>query len=466
MINGVAPLQLVGRAEAEERSIRPAQSQTGPQQQVAADASPVTLPPKNASVAQTAPATYVSHEILATDLIPAAIETARRLGFKIDASPLLSNLNGAVIRLTIPKGFDLGQARALLQKALPNETFALNRLYRLYRTASDLEPERTELATLPGRPAVPCKGDRCFGRQAIHWQDTLQACSSGLRIGVIDTGIDHEHPAFTGRRINNGNFVPAGKSRAPNWHGTGVLAVLAGEPKSGTPGLIPNADFFVADVFFADANGEFATDTVSLLKALDWMHAFDVKLINMSFAGPRDELVQKAIERMSASGVLFVAAAGNEGPAAVPSYPAAYKQVIAVTAVNKDLRSYRHANRGDYIDVAAPGVDIWTAVPDRREGYHTGTSFAAPYATAVLASVYRSIARPQKDEVLNRLATLDLGPPGRDPIYGRGLLMAPTDCRLDEPAASTTIASTPRRWLPSVRDDNGLTSFAPTLGFR
>ena len=115
-----------------------------------------------------------------------------------------------------------------------------------------------------------------------------------------------------------------------------------------------------------------ATDTISLLKALEWMKANDVKLINMSFAGPRDELVKDEIEELSSKGITFVAAAGNEGPAAEPAYPAAYPQVIAVTAVTKDLHNYRYANRGDHIDVAAPGVDIWTAVPGGREGFTLG----------------------------------------------------------------------------------------------
>ena len=87
------------------------------------------------------------------------------------------------------------------------------------------------------------------------------------------------------------------------------------------------------------------------------MRASKVDVINMSMSGPADELLQKAIVDMSAGGVVFVAAAGNGGPSAPPSYPAAYEQVIAVTAVDKNLRGYIHANHGDYIDVAAPGVE-------------------------------------------------------------------------------------------------------------
>lgn len=180
-----------------------------------------------------------------------------------------------------------------------------------------------------------------------------------------------------------------------------------------------------------------ATDTVSLLKALSWMEANDVKLINMSFSGPRDELVQEAIERLNSHGVVLVAAAGNEGPVAEPAYPATYPQVIAVTAVNKDLRNYRYANRGGHIDVAAPGADIWTAIPGSRAGYHSGTSFAAPHVTGLIAIMPRSSLTDKKNDLLDSMPVVDLGITGRDPVFGRGLLVAPPACTPpDEDVAS------------------------------
>ena len=154
-----------------------------------------------------------------------------------------------------------------------------------------------------------------------------------------------------------------------------------------------------------------------------------VKLVNMSFTGPRDDLVRRKIESLSAKGVVFAAAAGNDGPTAEPAYPAAYPQVIAVTAVTKDLRNYPYANRGEHIDVAAPGVDIWTAWPEAREGYRSGTSFASPFVTGVLAIYPPDVLRGSKNNLLEHVNITDLGPPGRDPIYGRGLLQAPATCQ-------------------------------------
>ena len=156
--------------------------------------------------------------------------------------------------------------------------------------------------------------DRCYAPSVIGWQPDLRSCTRSVRIGVIDTSIDRDHPAFNGRNIEIRSFLPDGATRTINWHGTGVLSVLAGSPNSGTPGLVPDAHFFAADVYHADESGQPMTDTASLLRAIDWMKGSQVNLINMSMSGPHDELLQKAIADMSARGVVFVAAAGNGRP--------------------------------------------------------------------------------------------------------------------------------------------------------
>jgi minor extracellular protease Epr len=272
---------------------------------------------------------FSNQEVLAVNLSPAALARALALGF--EATTTYSFTQGKVTRLFLPNGMGAERALQMLSSQLRNEQFALNKLYRV---ANDTVATAVEAMDHVGRidPAGACKGDRCAGRELIAWNDRLSVCSEGLRVGMIDTAVDHEHPTFAAAwlsdRLKLGTFVPEGLSSAPAWHGTGVLALLAGAPRSGTPGLIPNAIFFAASVFFADTQGDFATDTISLLKALDWMDAADVRVINMSFTGPKDELVQKEIARLSAKGVVFVAAVGNEGPTAEPGYPAAYKEVL------------------------------------------------------------------------------------------------------------------------------------------
>jgi hypothetical protein len=366
------------------------------------------------------------NEILAVNLSPGGARRAQKLGFNLRGSSLISKLRGTLTRLVPPAGMDAAQAQNLMRQTQPGERFAINQRYHIY------QPARKDMTSdaAHSKPAHRggCARDQCFGSQIIGWNDAMRHCASGLRVGVIDTSVDHAHPAFSRAKIHLGRFLPEGVQPAPAWHGTGVLSVLAGDLDSGTPGLIPDSDFYLASVFIQDEKGEVSTDTLSVLSALDWMSAFDVKIVNMSFSGPRDELIETAIERMSADGVLFVAAVGNDGPTTAPSYPASYPSVVAVTAITNDLRNYPYANRGEKVDAAAPGVDIWSAVPDAREGYHTGTSFAVPYVTAILAAVYQSAHIRKKDELLDRLSVVDLGAAGRDPVYGRGVVLAPKAC--------------------------------------
>ena len=361
------------------------------------------------------------------------------LGFRADPQAVLSEASGQIIiRFTVPPGLDAVRAQALLRTELPSHRFELNKVYRLYRAVSESKPasqDKDKPAQAPGDTSR-CGPDRCSAWQVIGWKETLAACARGLKVGVIDTDIDETHPAFAGRTIHRFDFSPEGRGVPPNWHGTAVLSLLAGGPHGGIPGFIPDAEFFAANVFFSDERGDMAADTLSVLKALAWMKTFGVKIVNMSFSGPRDELVAETIKKLSKAGIVFVAAAGNEGPTAAPSYPAAYPQVIAVTAVTKDMHNYRYANRGDHIDVAAPGVNIWTAMPGGRAGYNTGTSFAAPHVTAILAVEPREKLRQDKAGLLDGLPVIDLGREGRDPVYGRGLLMAPSECTSWETTAS------------------------------
>ena len=340
-----------------------------------------------------------------------------------------STLNATISKLIPPAGLDARAARELLRSKLPNDKLSLNRYYRIYRTARGAT-ETLQRALL--REQLPwrtkCAGDQCYGVSIIAWRPSLSECTQSIRVGVIDTPVDHRHPTFSGKDIHVGTFVTGARKKSGDWHGTGVLALLTGDPSTTTPGLIPRASFYVADVFSQDAAGSPVAESLSLLRAFEWMDAFGVKIINLSLAGPKDPFIEQMIDRLSKKGIIFIAAAGNDGPTAPPNYPAAYKQVVAVTAVNKKLRNYRFANRGKFIDVSAPGVRIWTAAPGHNEGYRSGTSFAVPFVTAVAATHYHQLDKPSKESLLRTITTKDLGPRGRDQIYGRGLILAPTSC--------------------------------------
>jgi hypothetical protein len=388
------------------------------------------------------PDSYFRHEVLALNLTPAGQARVAALGFSIVETSLPEAGGAAISRLATPRRLDAIAALRLLRGELPGERFHLNRLYHLYRPAKDEKDEDGNRTEHGGRGhPTRCLGDRCYPRHAIQWKDDLARCSRTLRVGVIDTGADLGHPTFAGQKIVQKSFVPNGDEASENWHGTGILALLAGRPDSGTPGLIPGATIFAAGIFFRNEHGEAITSTASLMRALDWMRASKVTLVNMSFSGPQDDLIRTHIADLGKEGFVFTAAAGNDGPAGEPSYPAAYPQVIGVTAVMSNLKVYPSANRGSYIDLAAPGVRIWTATPGGREGYRSGTSFAAPFVTAVLALQPQDSLLEPKDRLLDQLPTVALGGPGRNDIYGRGLLKAPQECPATPDAITSAVSS-------------------------
>jgi hypothetical protein len=325
---------------------------------------------------------FKPNEVLAINLNETALQAAVRNSFTVVENTELPALGLKITQLIAPEGENAINGRNKLYDLVPDGDFTINRVYAPYRMGLGL-----------GAPvkAGGCGADRCFGASLIKWQPELAACAREIRIGIVDTGYDHTHPTFKHllpvHKDIYKEFVPAGAKLVPQ-HGTAVLSVMAGYAQSTTPGLIPDAEYRVANAFYADPGGHAMSDTTQILRALDWLMDEGVAVVNLSFSGPEDDLIHAALKRLTSAGIIVVAAAGNDGPRAPPSYPAAYKEVIAVTAVDRNRSAYPYANRGAYVDVAAPGVGVWTALPGKREGAQTGTSFAVPYVTAVLAMNY------------------------------------------------------------------------------
>lgn len=415
------------------------------------------------------PEMFRPNEVLAINLPAAGLARALERNFSVLEQVDYPALGFKVTRLATPDNQNALIGRGALHEALPNEGFGLNHIYAAGRTSSNGPVPSGVDAAPPGNSAVKsaavsstpaananvprragtgaCTSDRCFGVSVINWRPQLATCARGIKIGVIDTGVDSTHPAFENVRFEHQDFVPKGKKKPSNQHGTGVFSLMAGNPGSSTPGLVPDARFYVGDAFFADRNGNAMSDTMTMLKALDWLKKARVDIANLSFAGPSDELVHEAIRDLARTGTVVLAAAGNEGQDAPPSYPAGYEEVVAVTAVDRNLAPYAYANRGKYIDVAAPGVDVWTALPNRREGPQTGTSFAVPFVASVVALTYRSEDREGRADPLapkaRALALLQqnikvIGGRGQTSVFGAGLVQAPSHC---DPRGPSTVAS-------------------------
>ena len=209
------------------------------------------------------------------------------------------------------------------------------------------------------------------------------AQGQGVPIAVIDTGVDGTHPTLAKSIDKSFDAVGEGKPKAQN-HGTAIAGVIAG--KGQVKGVAPMARLLAARAFYMHRVYKWPmTTSMILLKAIDWSHANGARVFNMSFAGPYDPLVKKALERIHKSGAILVAAAGNGGPKAPPAYPAAYANVIAITAHDAKDKPYPHANRGNYLAVAAPGVNVFVPKLKKAYGYTSGTSIAAAHVSGIAA---------------------------------------------------------------------------------
>jgi hypothetical protein len=231
--------------------------------------------------------------------------------------------------------------------------------------------------------------------------------------------------------IEQRSFLPAGLKPAPREHGTALAAILVGGGATGgQQGLLPGARLMAAEVVAGDADGAPVADLFALSAGLDWLVSEKVPVVNLSLAGGPNALLTLAVQRVVATGTVLVASAGNDGPSAPPAFPAAEPGVIAVTAVDSAAQVYDAANRGGYIDFAAPGVQIWTPEADGAGRYNTGTSYAAPFVAAAVAAGLGAGMQAGGDRVTAALAerAVDLGAPGKDPIYGWGLVQAAKPC--------------------------------------
>lgn len=238
-----------------------------------------------------------------------------------------------------------------------------------------------------------------------------------ILIAVIDSGIDPEHPELVGTVADA--FDPVG-GNAPHAHGTGVAGAIVAQAR--LTGVAPRARILAVRAF--DPSGGTAEGTTfNILKGLEWAAEKGARVINMSFAGPRDPIMSRMLAAAHKKGIVLIAAAGNAGEKSAPLFPAADPNVIAVTATDAQDRLFAMSNRGNHIAVCAPGVDLLLPTPGGSYQVSTGTSFAAAHVSGVVALVLERDPSLAPDSVRRVLLSTarDLGSPGRDRNFGAGL---------------------------------------------
>ena len=236
-------------------------------------------------------------------------------------------------------------------------------------------------------------------------------------VGLVDAGIDRRHPAFAGAQVQAWG---CDAREHPSAHGTAVASLLVGRDGEFS-GLQPGATLYAADVYCDQPDGGSAEQVA---RALAWLVREQVPVINVSLVGPPNLLLQRASEALLRRGHLIVAAVGNDGPLAPPLFPAAYPGVVGVSGVTPARRALPEAAQGPQVSLSAPGSELAVARPGGGYVIGRGTSFAAPIVAGLLAErVERRDPRAAADALqqLGREA-VDLGEPGRDPVYGLGLV--------------------------------------------
>lgn len=324
---------------------------------------------------------YVHGEVLMTAR-PEELYAASQAGFTLISTAPLGSLGAELARVRIPEDMSIERAMAVLQEIAPHATLTSNDIYR-HSQSFVASP-----STSSGRPSVP----RLVGT-----------------LGIIDTGVDVSALPVSNALLTQRAF--AGPQPTPRQHGS-IVASLA---------ISHGMRVHVADVFSEAADGSIAASAESIAAALDWMIDNNIPVINVSIEGPNNAVLQQLVRTAAQRGHVVVAAAGNGGPMARPAYPAAFEGAVAVTAIDERGNPYLRANRGAYIAFAAPGVDVDVDAGDSHVQV-SGTSFAAPIVAAHVAEHLHSPSRTQEQRALEALRTqaVDLGAPGRDPIYGWG----------------------------------------------
>lgn len=336
----------------------------------------------------------VRGEVLAIAPSAGDLAAARNLGFTLVRQESFAALGLTAAVLRAPDGMDTDSALAALTKADPAGHYDYNHIYN----------------PSGGGSAAPSAAPATSGAVGV------------ASVGMIDAGLDRDHPAFKQARIESKCFAADGSGPATA-HGTAVASLLIGESDS-FQGFLRGTALYAADVYCGQAAGGSAEDIV---RALAWLAQNRIAVVNISLSGPPNVLLAVATATFIKSGHVLVAAVGNDGPAAPEKYPAAYPGVVGVTSVDGDDEVQLDANRGPDVAFAARGVDVRAATLHGGYATVTGTSFAAPVVTARFAQL---VPAPDAIAVARAWlmlegATHDLGAPGRDPVFGYGLLGAP-----------------------------------------
>ncbi|MCX5503617.1 type VII secretion-associated serine protease mycosin [Streptomyces sp. NBC_00053] len=329
--------------------------------------------------------------------------------------------------------------------------------------------------TLPVLPAAADDSTQCTFPSAKYagrpWSlqrvlmDELwkQSTGKGVRVAVIDTGVDIKNPQLKGAvdtksgrnflrkdiKDDNGNKIERGNENGTTdrvGHGTKVAGIIAAREVKGTgfTGLAPDAVIIPIQQNDAEGHGTAKTLADAIRYAAD---VADADVINISQdtanAVMPEGALKDAVDAALARNIVIVASAGNDGLGGnvKKTYPASYDGVLAVAASDRNNERAAFSQSGDFVDVAAPGVDMISTVPDGGHCADNGTSFSAPYVAGV-AALIKAKHRDwtQKQIVAQIEQTAERSVAGHDHLVGWGVVdpvraLTEDDKPIERPAA-------------------------------
>jgi len=298
-----------------------------------------------------------SEWLLLSDSVEAANNERRTLsgyGLKLDSRRAYERLGVVLSRFITASPLSPADSDELLKRIRSEHPRLVFEYNQAFYPATATEPQR-------------------WGQRMTGWS---KPCTDKLRgrIALIDSKVNAALEQFASANLTVDDVT----GDAPvHTHGTSIAAMWL----SPEIGVAPYAEVHAINVFSVDEREHLRTTTWYLLDGINRAFSANPDAVNLSFGGMDSFILSSVLDLVSEDAVL-VAAAGNSGPNAPPAFPAAHEAVVAVSAVDIDGKLYRKANRGAYVDLLAPGVDIWT-INSRGKGYYaTGTSFAAPWVTA------------------------------------------------------------------------------------
>ncbi|CAM3789865.1 S8 family peptidase [Mesobacillus thioparans] len=244
-----------------------------------------------------------------------------------------------------------------------------------------------------------------------------------IEIAIVDTGVDLDHPELKNRIVPGYNVID--EKREPdddNGHGTHVAGIIASETnnREGVAGMTWFSKIMPVKAMGAKGYGT----TFDIAKGIVWAVDHGADVINMSLGNYQpSKVLEEAVRYAYDKNVVMVSAAGNDG-SNQPTYPSAYPEVLSVAAVDYNGNRANFSNYGDYIDIAAPGVNIPSTFFNSQYAALSGTSMAAPHVAGLAALIKSANPDLKSSQVINiiKSSAIDLGDQGKDIEYGNGLI--------------------------------------------